>query len=115
MADPILPLPSTSALGSRSGMHVPTLVADAGDQATLRFLEFFAGRIRNPHTRRAYARAVGDFLAWCADTGVPDLTQVQPLHVAAWVEGLGCTHAAPTVKQRLAAVRGMRVAAEQKT
>jgi hypothetical protein len=31
----------------------------------VRFLEFFAANIRNPHTRRAYARAVVEFLAWC--------------------------------------------------
>jgi hypothetical protein len=39
--------------------------------------------IRNPHTRRAYARAAGDFLAWCASAGVSSITAVQPLHVAA--------------------------------
>jgi hypothetical protein len=36
---------------------------DTGDRARLRFLEFFAARIRNPHTRRAYARAAAEFLA----------------------------------------------------
>jgi hypothetical protein len=30
---------------------------------------------------------------------------VQPLHVATWIEGQTRTHAAPTVKQRLAAIR----------
>jgi hypothetical protein len=29
----------------------------------MRFLEFFAANIRNPHTRRAYYRAAGEFLA----------------------------------------------------
>lgn len=43
----------------------PALVAAAGVRAGLRFLEFFAACIRNPHTRRAYARAAADFLAWC--------------------------------------------------
>ena len=84
---------------------LPALVAAAGDRAGLRFLEFFAAAIRNPHTRRAYARAVGDFLAWCERHGVPSLAAVQPLHVATWVEVQTRTHAAPTVKQRLAAVR----------
>jgi hypothetical protein len=32
---------------------VPAIVAAAGDRASLRFLEFFAANIRNPHTRRA--------------------------------------------------------------
>jgi hypothetical protein len=44
---------------------LPVLVAATGDRAGVRFLEFYAANIRNPHTRRAYARAVGDFLAWC--------------------------------------------------
>ncbi len=37
---------------------LPALVTAAGDRAEIRFLEFFAGQIRNPHTRRAYSRAV---------------------------------------------------------
>ncbi|WP_370589281.1 tyrosine-type recombinase/integrase [Burkholderia pseudomallei] len=86
-------------------MAMPTLVVAAGERAGVRFVEFFASAIRNPHTRRAYARAVGDFLGWCAGAGVPSLTAVQPLHVAAWVELQTTTHAAPTVKQRLAAIR----------
>jgi hypothetical protein len=49
-------------------------------------LEFFASAIRNPHARRAYARAVGEFLEWCARAGVPSIAAVQPLHVASWIE-----------------------------
>ncbi|SEK13810.1 site-specific integrase [Paraburkholderia diazotrophica] len=52
----------------------------------MRFLEFFAPAIRNPHTRRAYARAAGDFLAWCTQAGVTSIIAVQSLHVAAWIE-----------------------------
>ncbi|WP_429364438.1 tyrosine-type recombinase/integrase [Paraburkholderia sp. GAS32] len=84
---------------------MPTLVVSAGERAGVRFLEFFASAIRNPHTRRAYARAAGDFLAWCAGAGVTSITAVQPLHVAAWIERQTQTHSAPTVKQRLAAIR----------
>src|SRR3546814_7430950 len=53
----------------------------------------------------AYARAAGDFLAWCEARGVASLAGVQPLHVAAWVEALGRELAAPSVKQQLAGVR----------
>lgn len=35
---------------------VPQLVTAAGELASMRFLEFFAANIRNPHTRRVYAR-----------------------------------------------------------
>jgi hypothetical protein len=38
---------------------VPALVADAGDAAGWRYVDFFTANIRNPHTRRAYARACG--------------------------------------------------------
>ncbi|TXC85527.1 tyrosine-type recombinase/integrase [Paraburkholderia azotifigens] len=71
----------------------------------MRFLEFFASAIRNPHTRRAYARAASDFLSWCAGAGVTSVEGVQPLHVAAWIELQTQTLSAPTVKQRLAAIR----------
>jgi len=51
--------------------YLPAIVSAAGDRAGTRFLEFFASTIRNPHTRRAYGRAVGAFLAWCEETGRP--------------------------------------------
>ena len=84
---------------------LPPLVTVAGAAAQLRFLEFFAVSIRNPHTRRAYAGAVGEFLAWCEGRGVVSITGVQPLHVAGYIEGLTRSRAAPTAKLRLAAVR----------
>ena len=65
---------------------LPALVAAAGERAGMRFLEFFAANIRNPHTRRAYGRAAAEFLAWCASVGVPSITAVQPVHVATWIE-----------------------------
>jgi len=84
---------------------LPALVTVSGDRAGIRFLEFFAANIRNPHTRRAYARAVGEFLAWCESAGVASLAAVQPLHVASWIESQGREVSAPTVKQQLAALR----------
>jgi hypothetical protein len=41
--------------------RVPTIVAVTGLNAHQRFLELFFNNIRNPHTRRAYARAVNEF------------------------------------------------------
>ncbi len=87
------------------GAFLPTLVAAAGERAGIRFLEFFAGTIRNPYTRRAYARAVGVFLTWCQEAGVPSIAAVQPLHVATWIELQTRERAAPSVKQQLAAIR----------
>ena len=34
--------------------------------ACRRFWEFFTVNIRNPHTRRAYFKAVETFAGWCA-------------------------------------------------
>lgn len=93
----LVPKPAMSSL--------PALVKATGRRAGIRFLEFFAAQIRNPHTRRAYARAVSEFLAWCESVGVTSLLQVQPLHVASWIELEGRTVAAPSVKQQLAAIR----------
>ena len=84
---------------------LPALVAVAEERTRIRFLEFFAAAIRNPNTRRAYMRAVADFLAWCEALGVASIAAVQPLHVASWVELQTCSRSAPTVKQRLAAIR----------
>jgi integrase/recombinase XerC len=83
---------------------LPPLVA-AGERAWMRFFEFLAVNIRNPHTRRTYARAADEFLAWCADAGVPSIAVVQPVHVATWIEAGTRELAASSVKQRLAAIR----------
>ena len=99
MANAIVPVRTSAAPA------LPALVAASGDRASIRFLEFFAANIRNPHTRRAYARAVGDFLGWCESLGVVSLGAVQPMHVAAWIESEGRKVSAPSVKQRLAALR----------
>jgi site-specific recombinase XerD len=84
---------------------LPAIVVAAGENAQIRFLEFFAASIRNAHTRRAYAGAVAEFLAWCEDRGVTSIAAVQPLHVAAYIEALTKARSAPTAKQRLAAIR----------
>jgi site-specific recombinase XerC len=97
---------SNQKVNASSLATCPRLITAAGDQAYRRFLEFFAANIRNPHTRRAYARAVTEFLDWCeVAMGVVSIIEVQPLHVASWVEGKTRQVSAPTVKQQLAAVR----------
>jgi type II secretory pathway pseudopilin PulG len=67
---------------------VPVLVNASGARAQIRFLEFFAANIRNKNTRRAYAQATREFLAWCESAGVASIDSVQPLHVAAYIEQL---------------------------
>ena len=86
-------------------LTLPAIVSSSDSRAQLRFLEFFASTLRNPHTRRAYARAVADFLTWCDAASVPSIAAVQPLHVASWIELQTRERSAPTVKLRLAAIR----------
>ena len=82
MTDQLPAIINPAALTTRSTAHlVPALIADAGEQASWRYVEFFTANIRNPNTRRAYAHAARAFLAWCAQAGVGSITAVQPLHV----------------------------------
>src|ERR1700688_2133199 len=98
----ILPVPLAQ---SSDRNRLPNLVIAAGERASMRFLEFFAANIRNPHTRRAYYRAAEEFLSWGASIGPSSIAAVEPVHVAAWIEVGTRELAAPSVKQRLAAIR----------
>jgi len=95
----------TKIIGDARVHVVPTLVAASGERASLRFLEFFAANIRNPHMRRANGHAVVAFMARCDENRLLLIAAVQPLHVAAWIELQTREHAAPTVKLHLAALR----------
>jgi site-specific recombinase XerD len=90
---------------ARHAFALPALVANAGDRAALRFLEFFTVNIGNRNTRAAHARATADFLRWCEGQGIGELGRVQPVHVAAYIELLQGRRSAPTVKQHLACIR----------
>jgi len=83
---------------------LPAIIRAQGERASRRFIEFFTASIRNRNTRAAYARAVKQFLDWCADRRL-ELYEIDPLTVAAYVEQLGSRNAKPTVKQHLAAIR----------
>jgi site-specific recombinase XerD len=81
------------------------LIAAVGERASYRFFEFFTANIRNPHTRRAYARAAVEFFDWLEARGVTHVTAVESVHVAAYIEQLQKARSAPTAKLRLAALR----------
>jgi integrase/recombinase XerD len=93
-------LPVAPGLGA-----VPSLVMSTGPHGAYRFLEFFAAHIRNPNTRAAYFRDVCAFFLWCQRRKIRELSQIRSHHVAGYVERLGHTHAPPSVKQHLAAIR----------
>ena len=98
---PATVLPGTLALKADIRL-VPGLIADAGEAAGWRYVEVFTANIRNPHTRRAYARACAAFFAWCAVRSLT-LTTIRPFDVAAWVEGLQERHSAPGVNRQVGA------------
>jgi site-specific recombinase XerD len=101
----VLPPGAIAPVSSGDTLYmVPALIADLGDQASWRYVEFFAVNIRNPNTRRAYARASGRFFAWCEQRGLT-LTAIRPFDVGGWIEELQENHGAAGVKQQLAAVR----------
>jgi site-specific recombinase XerD len=86
-------------------IRVPAVIAAVGERASYRFFEFFTANIRNPHTRRAYARAAVEFFDWLAARGVRELSTIESVHVAAYIEQLAKARSAPTAKLRLAALR----------
>jgi site-specific recombinase XerD len=94
---PLLPAPPLS-------FAVPAIIAAAGDRASEHFVEFFAATIRNKNTRAAYVQAVAQFCRWCEQNELT-LAGIRPLHMSAYIEGLGLS--APSVKQHLAALRGL--------
>ncbi len=90
--------------GSSPHAAVPVLYAPTA-QAARRFIEYFAANIRNPNTRRAYFRAARQFAAWCEAQALTAIQDIEPIHVAAYVELLDERLAKPSVKQHLAAIR----------
>lgn len=94
----------TPASVSSSLASLPVLFAPTPAAAN-RTLEFFTANIRNPNTRRAYARAVAGFATWCEGQELHELAALRPVHVAAYVEQLQGHLSAPSVKQHLAALR----------
>jgi site-specific recombinase XerD len=88
-----------------AAFHAPAIVSAASERASYRFLEFFTAQIRNPHTRRAYARAATEFFDWLEARGVTQLAAIESAHVATYTEQLQRARSAPTAKLRLAALR----------
>ena len=100
----VLP-PARVSILDHAAIVVPGIVADAGEHAARRFLEFFAATIRNRNTRMAYLTAVSRFFGRCEQNKIGHLADIEPLHVAAYIEALGLDFEKPTVKQHLAAIR----------
>lgn len=85
--------------------HLAPSLLVSQPNARKRMRDFFTSHIRNPNTRRAYMEAVRQFSSFCTEIGIANLAQVEPVHVAAFVEAQQRLNSKPTVKQRLAALR----------
>lgn len=72
---------------SRVDGQVPDIVLRAGSNAKFAWEEFFYGRIRSEHTRRAYYRAVTNFLVWVEEQGM-DLQNISPAGVGQYMSRL---------------------------
>lgn len=90
----------------RSGkvaLAAPRMVTSASEAAAFAWEEFFIGKIRNPHTRAAYRRAVRRFLVWCEPQEV-ELARITPGMVGRYFDELAVS--IPSKKLHLAAIRG---------
>ena len=92
-----LPNPSTIAEAP-----LPSLVDRAGSAARFAWEEFVYGKIRNPHTRAAYERAIRYFLAHCEAHG-KELATIFPRDVGSYLDGLN--YAPATKKLHLSAIK----------
>jgi site-specific recombinase XerD len=80
----------------------PALVEQAGAAAQFAWEEFIFGKLRNPHTRAAYERAIRQFLKYCELRG-KELPSVSPRDVGDYLDSLD--YAAATKKLHLSGLR----------
>jgi integrase/recombinase XerD len=80
----------------------PKMVASAGEAGKFAWDEFFKGKIRNPHTRAAYLRAVRQFLYWC-EPYAAELKGITPGMIGEYLDQRKL--AVPSKKVHLAGIR----------
>ena len=101
-----LPDGRRQGLAAVKAIGVPNLIRAAGEEAAHHFVNFFIASIRNPHTRRAYARHARTFMDWCEARGASDVRGIRTPHVSAYVELMSRSSLeAASVKQSLSALR----------
>lgn len=96
ITSPGVPAPATSA-------GIPSLVERAGPAGRFVWEEFFYAEHHNPHTQKAYMRAIRLFLTWADRQGV-ELAAITPGMVGQYLTGLGGSPAKRNLA--LAALRG---------
>lgn len=81
---------------------LPVLIENAGSSARFAWEEFIYGKIRNPHTRSAYERAIRQFLSHCEALN-KELPAVSPRDVGSYLDEQD--YAPATKKLHLSAIR----------
>jgi site-specific recombinase XerD len=94
-------LQSSSELVVRE--QLPRSIIAAGPAAEFAWDEFFAGMIRNKHTRTAYLRAVKQFLTWIELQQV-ELVRITPGMVGHYLDQMELS--TPSKKLHLSAIKG---------
>src|SRR6516164_10490213 len=103
MSNELVKASTASVPAISNAATLPELVERAGGAARFSWEEFFYAEHHNPHTQRAYQRAVRRFLGWCEGQGV-ELAAITPGMVGHYLVGLGGSPAKRN--QHLAALRG---------
>ena len=103
MFDKLVNISAVGVPAIRSGNRLPSLVERAGGAAHFAWDEFFYAEHHNPHTQKAYLRAVKAFLSWCEGQGL-ELLAITPGIVGQYLVGLGGSAAKRNL--HLSALRG---------
>src|SRR5215467_12720095 len=103
MANDLVKASTATVPAVGSAASLPSLVERAGGAARFAWDEFFFAEHHNPHTQKAYMRAVKCFLAWAEGQGV-ELPAITPGMIGQYVVGLGGSAAKRNL--HLAALRG---------
>ena len=83
--------------------QIPNAILQLGSQGQFAWEEFFAGQIRNKHTRSAYLHAVKRFLKWLEPLE-PELARITPGMVGNYFDQLRLS--IPSKKLHMSAIRG---------
>jgi integrase/recombinase XerD len=103
MSNELVKASAVSILPSVGGSSLPILVERAGGAARFAWDEYFYAEHHNPHTQKAYQRAVRRFLGWAEGQGVT-LPAITPKMVGQYLVGLGGSAAKRNL--HLSALRG---------
>ncbi len=116
MTNPILPALTSSDKRQLKQLGVgslPALIQRAGPKGWRAFLNFFLGSdVSNEHTQKAYLKAVCEFMDQCENSGIHELSHIEPFMIGAYLGHLrkkkddgGRGLSKKSVKLKLAGIR----------